>query len=422
MLNSSQALTPKPAALPPAALPMPGLPGSGGSAGTGPSFAQFLNEQPSVQPGHTDPVPSEPTPESTPAPVTAKDRRPQAQPAVKQPTSPTTPKAPAESAAAQAKAGKDAVSGKDGDADAKLDDDDTDTSSLAEFTQLIGLATPAQPAEAAAAGGAHAARPGHQLQDDTGDAPATSCTIDSDVGGPQQPIERRPTDTQPTASQRNKGGIDLGAEKSPVRASPTDMLQAAATPPAAGTPTAAATPDATGAPNFAAMLAAQAAPVATRATAEAAPATAYGQVHAAVNSNAFGAELGARVSLLAVDGKQSAELQLNPADMGPVAVQIVVDGSQAQVSFHAVHAETRQALEQSLPDLAAALQGQGLTLSGGGVFQQTPRDPGNSSESGGDDSAGRSSRTGGTDPVGGAAGSTAQAPVRRTVGLLDTFA
>jgi len=89
---------------------------------------------------------------------------------------------------------------------------------------------------------------------------------------------------------------------------------------------------------------------------------------------AFASELAARLSLLAVDGVQEAQLHLNPAEMGPVAVQIVVDGQQAQISFHAEQAETRAVLEQSLPDLAAALRDSGLTLSGGGVFQQPARD------------------------------------------------
>jgi flagellar hook-length control protein FliK len=121
-----------------------------------------------------------------------------------------------------------------------------------------------------------------------------------------------------------------------------------------------------------------------------------------------------------VDGVQLAELQLNPADMGPVAVQIVVDGSQAQVSFHAVQAETRQALEQSLPDLAAALQSQGLTLSGGGVFQQAQRDADHGESDSGSGNTARSPR-GGSDRMG-ATASAGAAPVRRSVGLLDTFA
>jgi len=76
-----------------------------------------------------------------------------------------------------------------------------------------------------------------------------------------------------------------------------------------------------------------------------------------------------QVSVLARDGVEHAELQLNPAEMGPVSVQIVMDGTQARIDFGADAAGTRQAIEHSLPDLAAALREAGLTLSGGGVSQ-----------------------------------------------------
>jgi len=42
-----------------------------------------------------------------------------------------------------------------------------------------------------------------------------------------------------------------------------------------------------------------------------------------------------RFSLFARDGVQTARLHLNPADMGPVAVQIAVDGVNARVDFQA---------------------------------------------------------------------------------------
>ncbi|MDC8786362.1 flagellar hook-length control protein FliK [Roseateles koreensis] len=89
-----------------------------------------------------------------------------------------------------------------------------------------------------------------------------------------------------------------------------------------------------------------------------------------LHSAAFVPEMAARLSVLASQGVQEAHLHLNPAEMGPVAVQIVVDGQQAQISFHADNAQTREVLERGLPDLAAALRDNGLTLSGGGVFQQ----------------------------------------------------
>ncbi len=88
-----------------------------------------------------------------------------------------------------------------------------------------------------------------------------------------------------------------------------------------------------------------------------------------VNAPEFRDALGVQVSLLARDGVQTAELHLNPADMGPVSIQIVMDGSQARVDFGADVAATRAAIEASMPELASALLDAGFTLAGGGVSQ-----------------------------------------------------
>ena len=88
-----------------------------------------------------------------------------------------------------------------------------------------------------------------------------------------------------------------------------------------------------------------------------------------VSAPDFAQELGLRLSVLAKDGVQTAELHLNPADMGPVSVQIVIDGTQARVDFGADMAATRQAIEAGLPELASALRDAGFTLAGGGVSQ-----------------------------------------------------
>lgn len=95
----------------------------------------------------------------------------------------------------------------------------------------------------------------------------------------------------------------------------------------------------------------------------------------APQSPAFAPALGAQLRMWVRDGIQQAVLQLNPADLGPVAVQIALDGSQAHVDFVAAQAATRAALEASLPTLAAALRDSGLTLAGGGVFDQPRGQP-----------------------------------------------
>lgn len=83
----------------------------------------------------------------------------------------------------------------------------------------------------------------------------------------------------------------------------------------------------------------------------------------------FHEALGMQVSLLAREGIQKAELRLNPADMGPVSVQITMNGDQARVDFGADLAQTRQVIEAGWAELAASLQEAGFTLSGGGVSQ-----------------------------------------------------
>jgi flagellar hook-length control protein FliK len=94
-------------------------------------------------------------------------------------------------------------------------------------------------------------------------------------------------------------------------------------------------------------------------------------IQAPLHSDEFAPALATQVSILARDGVQEAQLHLNPAEMGPIAVRIAVEDAQARVDFTAEQAATRSAIEASLPDLAAALRDAGLTLAGGGVFQQS---------------------------------------------------
>ena len=104
-------------------------------------------------------------------------------------------------------------------------------------------------------------------------------------------------------------------------------------------------------------------------------ATAEARLAAAPGSAEFGRQLGAQLTTFVREGVEHARLHLNPAELGPVTVRIRIDGDAAQVHLGVEHALTRQALEQSMPLLAGSLRDAGLTLSGGGVFEQ-PRQPG----------------------------------------------
>jgi flagellar hook-length control protein FliK len=103
------------------------------------------------------------------------------------------------------------------------------------------------------------------------------------------------------------------------------------------------------------------------------PAAASAAVPTPVGDPGFHEALAAQVSVFARAGLSKAELHLNPAELGPVSVHIMMNGDQARVDFGADRAQTRQAIEAGWAELAASLQDAGFTLSGGGVSEQAQR-------------------------------------------------
>jgi flagellar hook-length control protein FliK len=150
----------------------------------------------------------------------------------------------------------------------------------------------------------------------------------------------------------------------------------------------------------------------------------------ALASPEFPPALGAQVSLFARDGIERATIEINPPEMGPISVQIALDGSAARVDFLADAAATRQAIESALPTLASALRDAGLTLTGGGVFQQAPSSSGFGTSGGGAGQPGQGQsfgdgRPGGQPGQSGQDGGSVPALVLRTGaqrGLVDLVA
>ena len=68
---------------------------------------------------------------------------------------------------------------------------------------------------------------------------------------------------------------------------------------------------------------------------------------------------------------QAATLRLSPEHLGPVEVRIDLQQSTVNVDFTAAHVETRNALEQALPQLRAILAGAGLSLGQASVQQHS---------------------------------------------------
>jgi len=150
---------------------------------------------------------------------------------------------------------------------------------------------------------------------------------------------------------------------------------------------------------------------------------AEGRLSATPGQAGFAEQLGAQLSTFVREGVQHARLQLHPLELGPLTVQIELDGGSARMSFVAEHAQTRQALEQAMPTLAGSLREAGLTLSGGGVFEQ-PRQPQPEADS--RQGGGRGSRNDGrNDSSGGGAdalSAAAAGPALRRRGVVDLVA
>lgn len=66
----------------------------------------------------------------------------------------------------------------------------------------------------------------------------------------------------------------------------------------------------------------------------------------------------------------SAEIHLNPPDLGPLSVRVSTHHDQTSVFFTSSHATVRDALDQSLPRLREMMEGQGIQLLDAGVGGQ----------------------------------------------------
>ncbi|MDQ6620910.1 MAG: flagellar hook-length control protein FliK [Pseudomonadota bacterium] len=107
-----------------------------------------------------------------------------------------------------------------------------------------------------------------------------------------------------------------------------------------------------------------------------------------------------------------AEIRLHPADLGPITVEIRMDGGQANLLIQAVQPATRDGLELALPQLRDTLAQQGITL--GEASVQDQRQPGDPNSQRAFDGSRREDRM---VPV-----SAPEQVVRARLGLVDLFA
>jgi flagellar hook-length control protein FliK len=94
---------------------------------------------------------------------------------------------------------------------------------------------------------------------------------------------------------------------------------------------------------------------------------------------AFSDELGTDIQLMIRDGFGKAELSLNPVDLGPIFIELKIREQVADISFSVTNPVTREAIEQSLPQLNEMLTHKGMSLGNSSVAGESagngrPRD------------------------------------------------
>ena len=151
--------------------------------------------------------------------------------------------------------------------------------------------------------------------------------------------------------------------------------------------------------------------------------THFATVGTPVVSPQFPAALSEQVAFSLREGLSHVELNLTPTELGPVRIEMTLDGAQASISFACASADTRAAIEQSLSTLRDMLGREGVSLA------QTDVGSGFSDRQGDPDARGATARErvrGSADPSATPAESHAPEPTPRGAGVrrgaIDLFA
>jgi flagellar hook-length control protein FliK len=143
------------------------------------------------------------------------------------------------------------------------------------------------------------------------------------------------------------------------------------------------------------------------------------RLSARVGTPAWDNQVGQKVIWMVGGEEQSATLELNPPDLGPVQVVLNVSNDMASVSFSSQQLEVRQALENALPRLREMMSESGIALGNASVNagsegrqgqdRQGSGRPGSGAGGGGDSAVAETTPRARTSILGGA-------------GAVDTFA
>ena len=140
-----------------------------------------------------------------------------------------------------------------------------------------------------------------------------------------------------------------------------------------------------------------------------------------LHSSTWTQDFGEKLVWLAKNDQQQAQISINPPQLGPIQITLQINGDQASAMFTSPHAEVRQAIENSLPQLKELLSNAGINLGqanvGANLTQQNRETPFQSTN--GTRLASENAILPG---IANAADSSISSPIQRGRGLVDLFA
>lgn len=150
-------------------------------------------------------------------------------------------------------------------------------------------------------------------------------------------------------------------------------------------------------------------------------ATSSPAIATALQDSRWPQEFSDRIVWIAKNDQQQAQINITPAQLGPVQITVNLNGDQASINFASPHAEVRKAIEDAMPNLREMLASSGINLGQSNVGAQLqqqqrelPRQFANGTRAAGENAI---------LPADSRSGSTSSSlPIQRGRGLVDLFA
>lgn len=146
-------------------------------------------------------------------------------------------------------------------------------------------------------------------------------------------------------------------------------------------------------------------------------------IPAPLGSKAWDQAMGQRMIWMVAGGEQSAQLTLNPPDLGPLQIVLKITDNQVDASFISSHLDVRETIESAMPKLRQMMDDAGIQLSGFSVDSQAAQSGNAFNQEQGQQKtrATSSSGQGNVDSLASSTESTPRVNVKKEIGLVDTF-